>query len=161
MMDSDLTLDAVDRRILAALQQHGRITFDELAAQVQLSASAVLRRVRRLEDAGVIAGYAAIVPPGKVGLDLAASVEVELNPAATTGELTPAERFRAAVQDWPEVTECVLLSGGMTFLLRVVVADMAHYSRFMTGTLMPHPGIARCRAGFVLEQIKRGLPQLA
>ena len=81
-MDSELTLDAVDRRILAALQLQGRITYDELAAQVQLSASAVLRRVRRLEDAGVIAGYAAIVPPGKLGLGLSAYIEVHLQRSA-------------------------------------------------------------------------------
>ena len=88
----DHALDAIDRRILEVMQLQGRITFDELAAQVQLSASAVLRRVRRLEEAGVITGYAAIVPPERLGLGLTALVDVRL---ALPGEgCGPAERFR-------------------------------------------------------------------
>jgi Lrp/AsnC family leucine-responsive transcriptional regulator len=153
-MDSELTLDAVDRRILAALQLQGRITYDELAAQVQLSASAVLRRVRRLEDSGVIAGYAAIVPPHKLGLGLSAFVEVQLQRPADASVARIAERFRAAVQEWPEVVECVCLSTQMSYLLRVVVTDMAHHSRFMMDTLLQHPGVQDCRTSFVLDQIK-------
>lgn len=159
-MDSELTLDAVDRRILAALQLQGRITYDELAAQVQLSASAVLRRVRRLEEAGVIVGYAAIVPPARLGLGLCAYVEVQLQrPSDVRGD-TFTEQFRAAVQDWPEVVECACLSTGMSYLLRVVVADMAHYGRFMMDTLLQHPGVQDCKTSFVLDQIKhqRALP---
>jgi Lrp/AsnC family leucine-responsive transcriptional regulator len=150
-MDSELTLDAVDRRILAALQLQGRITYDELAAQVQLSASAVLRRMRRLEESGVIAGYAAIVPPAKLGLGLSAYVEVQLQQPGDG----LAGQFRTAVQDWSEVTECVCLSTGMHYLLHVVVADMAHYGRFMVDTLLPHPGIRDCKTSFVLSQVKR------
>jgi Lrp/AsnC family transcriptional regulator, leucine-responsive regulatory protein len=153
-MDSELTLDAVDRRILAALQLQGRITYDELAAQVQLSASAVLRRVRRLEDSGVIAGYAAIVPPHKLGLGLTAFVEVQLQRRADTSGARIAERFRAAVQDWPEVIECVCLSTEMSYLLRVVLSDMAHHGRFMMDTLLQHPDVQECRTSFVLDQIK-------
>jgi Lrp/AsnC family leucine-responsive transcriptional regulator len=152
-MDSELTLDAVDRRILAALQLQGRITYDELAAQVQLSASAVLRRVRRLEESGVIAGYAAIVPPGKLGLGLSAYVEVQLQLPQPGDGL--AGQFRTAVQAWPEVTECVCLSTGMHYLLRVVVADMAHYGRFMVDTLLLHPGVRDCKTSFVLAQVKQ------
>ena len=153
-MDSELTLDAVDRRILAALQLQGRITYDELAAQVQLSASAVLRLVRRLEDSGVIAGYAAIVPPGKLGLGLSAYVEVQLQRPVEAQGGRLAEQFRAAVQDWPEVAECVCLSTGMSYLLRVVVADMAHYGRFMMDTLLLHPGVQDCKTSFVLDRVK-------
>jgi len=154
-MDSELTLDAVDRRILAALQLQGRITYDELAVQVQLSASAVLRRVRRLEESGVIAGYAAIVPPHKLGLTLSAFVEVRLQRPTDTSAAEIAERFRAAVQHWPEVIECVCLSTEMSYLLRVLVTDMAHHGRFMVDTLLQHPGVQECRTSFVLDQIKR------
>lgn len=159
-MDSDLTLDAVDRRILGSLQRQGRITYDELAAQVQLSASAVLRRVRRLEDSGVISGYAAIVPPHKLGLGLSAYVEVQLQRPVDSRGGRLAEQFRQAVQDWPEVAECVCLSTGMNYLLRVVVSDMTHYGRFMMDTLLQHPGVQDCKTSFVLDQIKhqRALP---
>ena len=154
-MDFDSTLDAVDRRILGALQRQGRITYDELAAQVQLSASAVLRRVRRLEDSGVICGYAAIVSPHKLGLGLSAYVEVQLQRPGDAGGGEPVARFRQAVQDWPEVAECVCLSTGMNYLLRVVVSDMAHYGRFMMDTLLQHPGVQDCKTSFVLDEIKR------
>ncbi|MFM2053141.1 MAG: AsnC family transcriptional regulator [Pseudomonadota bacterium] len=159
-MDADLTLDAVDRRIIDALQQHGRITFDELAAQVQLSASAVLRRVRRLEEAGVIAGYAALVPPARIGLHLSAYIEVRLQHGAEARTARVTEQFRAAVQTWPEVVHGVCLGNDMSYLLHVVVTDMDHYGRFMSDTLLPHPGVQDCETRFVLDQIKDTRPAL-
>ena len=92
-----VTLDAVDHRILAVLQKNGRITFDELAREVQPSASAALRRVRRLEEAGVIAGYAAIVPADKVGRRLTAYLRVRLDKPAGGSCRTAMEQFRSAV----------------------------------------------------------------
>ncbi|NWG73796.1 MAG: Lrp/AsnC family transcriptional regulator [Rubrivivax sp.] len=151
-------LDALDRRILRALQAHGRITYDELAGQVGLSASAALRRVKRLEDAGVIAGYAAIVPPERVGLGLTAYINVRLEKHAEGHKRTPIDLFRAAVQAWPEVIECSALTGEMDYLLRVVVADMAHYSRFIMDTLLRHPSVQDVKTSFVLERIKAASP---
>lgn len=149
-----ILLDAIDRRLLRALQADGRATYDQLAAAVQLSASAALRRVKRLEEAGVIAGYVAVVPPERVGLGLSAYINVRLEKHTETHKRNPMDLFKAAVQAWPEVVDCVALSGEMDYLLRVVVEDMAHYTRFVMDTLLKHPSVEDCRSSFVMERIK-------
>lgn len=153
-MQDALELDAIDRRILRALQANGRATYDQLAAEVQLSASAALRRVKRLEDQGVIAGYAAVVPAERVGLALTAFINVRLEKHTDGHKRTPMDLFRAAVQAWPEVVECVALTGETDYQLRVVVADMAHYSRFILDTLLKHPSVEDCKTSFVMDRIK-------
>ena len=110
-METDDRLDAIDRRILQALQAQGRSTYDELAARVGLSASATLRRVKRLEESGVIAGYVALVAPERVGLGLTAYINVRL--AKHSEQRSPIDAFAAAVQAWPEVVECAALTGEM------------------------------------------------
>jgi Lrp/AsnC family transcriptional regulator, leucine-responsive regulatory protein len=153
-MSEPLTLDALDRRILRVLQADGRITFDALAAQVGLSSSAALRRVRRLEDSGVIGGYVAVVPPERIGLGLTAYINVRLEKHTESHKRNPMDAFKAAVQAWPEVVECAALTGEMDYLLRVVVEDMAHYSRFIMETLLKHPSVEDCKSSFMLERIK-------
>jgi Lrp/AsnC family leucine-responsive transcriptional regulator len=153
-MDAQPGLDSIDRRILQALQADGRLTFDELAGKVGLSASAVLRRVRRLEEATVISGYVALVRPEAVGLGLTAYLNVRLEKHADSHKRNPMDVFKAAVQAWPEVVECVSLTGEMDYLLRVVVADMAHYARFIGDTLLRHPSVQDCKSSFVLERVK-------
>lgn len=153
-MDAEFELDAVDRRILRALQLDGRVTYDALAAQVNLSASAVLRRVKRLEEVGVIGAYVAIVQPERVGLGLTAYINVRLEKHAEQHKRTPMDQFRASVQAWPEVVECSALTGDMDYLLRVVVQDMAHYARFITETLLRHPSVQDCKTSFVLDRLK-------
>jgi len=153
-MEASTGLDGIDRRILGALQADGRITYDELAAQVGLSSSAVLRRVKRLEEAGVIAGYVALVRAEKVGLSLTAYLNVRLEKHTEMHKRTPMDLFRASVQTWPEVVECAALTGEMDFLLRVVVEDMAHYSRFIMETLLKHPSVQDCKTSFVLDRVK-------
>jgi Lrp/AsnC family leucine-responsive transcriptional regulator len=151
-MQNETTLDAIDRRILAALQQHGRSTYDELATAVGLSASATLRRVKRLEEEGVIAGYVALLAPERVGLGLTAYINVRL--AKHSGPGNPIDSFTAAVQAWPEVVECVALSGEMDYLLRVLVHDMAHYSRFVMDQLLKHAAVQDCKTSFMLRRLK-------
>ncbi len=153
-MDAPIALDAVDRRILRALQANGRATYDQLAAEVQLSASATLRRVKRLEETGAIAGYVAVVPPERVGLGLTAYINVRLEKHTESHKRNPIDLFKAAVQVWPEVVECVALTGEMDYLLRVVVEDMAHYSRFIMDTLLKHPSVEDCRTSFVMDRVK-------
>ncbi|MEW6703477.1 MAG: Lrp/AsnC family transcriptional regulator [Pseudomonadota bacterium] len=153
-MEALTQLDAIDRRILRALQADGRITYDELAAQVGLSSSAALRRVKRLEEAGVIAGYVALVRAERVGLSLTAYLNVRLEKHTETHKRNPMDLFRASVQSWPEVVECAALTGEMDFLLRVVVEDMAHYSRFIMETLLKHPSVQDCKTSFVLDRVK-------
>ena len=153
-MDSAAELDAIDRRILRALQADGRATYDVLAAQVSLSASATQRRVKRLEESGVIAGYVAVVPPERVGLGLTAFLNVRLQKHTEGHKRDPMELFRAAVQTWPEVVECVALTGEMDYLLRVVAQDMAQCSRFILETLLKHPSVEDCKTSFVLDRVK-------
>ena len=125
-----------------------------LAAQVSLSPSATLRRVKRLEEAGVIAGYVALVPAERVGLGLTAYLNVRLEKHSEVHKRNPMDLFRAAVQTWPEVVECAALTGEMDYLLRVVVEDMAHYSRFVMDTLLRHPSVEDCKTSFVLDRVK-------
>ena len=155
-MKDAIPLDPVDRRLLRALQTDGRATYDQLAAEIQMSASAALRRVKRLEEAGVIAGYVAVVSPERVGLGLSAYINVRLEKASETHKRNPMDQFKAAVQTWPEVVECVALTGEMDYLLQVVVEDMAHYSRFIMDTLLKHPSVEDCKSSFVLERLKTG-----
>lgn len=153
-MQSDITLDAIDRRILQALQAQARCTYDELAGQVGLSASAALRRVKRLEESGVIAGYTVRIDPARVGLALTAYLNVRLAKHLDLNQRSPMEAFAAAVQAWPEVVECVALTGEMDYLLRVVVRDMAHYSRFLMDSLLRHPAVQDCKSSFMLRRMK-------
>jgi Lrp/AsnC family transcriptional regulator, leucine-responsive regulatory protein len=148
---TEISLDAVDQRILAALQNQGRATYDELAL-TGLSASATLRRVKRLEEAGVITGYVALLSPEHVGLGLTAYINVRL--AKHSEGRSPIDAFTAAVQTWPEVVECAALSGEMDYLLRVLVRDMEHYSRFILEGLLKHPAVQDCKTSFVLRRLK-------
>ncbi len=154
-MNAVAALDAIDRRILRALQENGRITYDELAAQVGLSGSAALRRVKRLEEAGVISGYVALVKAEAVGLGLTAYLTVRLTKHTESHQRNPMELFHASVQAWSEVIECAALTGEMDFLLQVVVEDMAHYSRFVMDTLLKHPAVQDCKTSFVMQRLKR------
>ena len=153
-MENADQLDAIDRRILRALQADGRMIYDALAAQVSLSPSATLRRVKRLEETGVIAGYVALVSPERVGLGLTAYLNVRLEKHSEMHKRNPMDLFRAAVQTWPEVVECAALTGDMDYLLRVVVQDMAHYARFIMDTLLKHPSVQDCKTSFVLDRVK-------
>jgi Lrp/AsnC family transcriptional regulator, leucine-responsive regulatory protein len=153
-MSEPQALDKLDKAILRALQQNGRETYDVIGQQVGLSPSAVLRRVKRLEEGGVIDRYVALVQPEAVGLGLTAYLNVRLEKLTESHKRNPMDVFRASVQTWPEVVECVALTGDMDYLLRVVVQDMAHYSRFIMDTLLKHPSVEDCKTSFVLDRVK-------
>jgi Lrp/AsnC family leucine-responsive transcriptional regulator len=150
-MDS---INKLDRHILRILQADGRATFDVMGEAVGLSPSAVLRRVKRLEETGVIERYVALVKPVAVGLSLMAYINVRLEKHSEALQRNPRDQFRASVQVWPEVVECAALSGEMDYLLRVAVPDMAAYSRFVMDTLLKHPSVQDCKTSFVLDQVK-------
>ena len=114
----------------------------------------MLRRVRRLEDTGVIDRYVALVKPASVGLSLTAYLNVRLEKLTESHKRNPMDLFRASVQTWPEVVECAALTGEMDYLLRVVVQDMAHYSRFIMNSLLKHPSVQDCKTSFVLDSVK-------
>ena len=153
-MNEQTPLDTVDLRLLQALQAQGRATYDELSSLVSLSPSATLRRVHRLEQDGVITGYVALVDSAKVGLHLTAYINVRLEKHREAGKRGPSNEFGASIQAWPEVVECVALTGDMDYLLRVMVSDMAHFSRFVMEKLLRHPSVQDCKSSFVLDRVK-------
>jgi Lrp/AsnC family leucine-responsive transcriptional regulator len=149
-----VALDKLDRQILRSLQSDGRATYDQLAEHIGLSPSAVLRRVKRMEESGAISRYVALVRPEALGLSLTAYLNVRLEKHTESHKRNPMDVFRASVQAWPEVVECASLTGDMDYLLRVVVQDMAHYSRFIMDTLLKHPSVQDCKTSFVLDTVK-------
>jgi len=159
-MSDSFELDSIDKRIIGALQLQGRLSYEDLGSQVGLSASAALRRVRRLEDSGVLAGYVALIRARTVGLNLTAYIQVRLTKAAGNDKRSPLDLFAAAVQGWKEVIECAALTGEMDLLLKVAVADMDHFSRFIMDTLLKHPSVQDCKTSFVMKPIKTGVSLL-
>lgn len=148
---ADSGLDRIDRRILDVLQRDGRITNAELADKVSLSASACLRRVQRLEQSGVIGGYAARVEPGAVGLGLQAFVRVQL----ARHDPPSIDHFVRRIGDSAEVVACHALTGDMDYLLHVVVEDLDHFSRFLLDRLLNDSGVADVNSSFVLRTVKQ------
>src|SRR5258707_1076137 len=146
----DAVLDAIDRKILALLQQDGRMSVADLSEKVGLSASPCLRRVRMLEQAGVIARYVAVLNQQSVGLPVSVFVSIKLESQREEA----LERFSKAIARWPEVLECYLMTGPRDYLLRVVVADLAAYERFLKQKLTKVDGIASIESSFALEQVK-------
>jgi len=146
-----MTLDRHDKLILKALQKDGRISNVQLAAHVSLSESACLRRVRALEESGMISRYAALISqneaglPGNVFVQIGLHREVESDLAA----------FEEAVRDIPEVMECYLMSGEFDYLIRVVVADMADFERIHKTELTRLPGVARVNSSFAIRTVQR------
>ncbi|MGK7867238.1 Lrp/AsnC family transcriptional regulator [Falsiroseomonas sp. E2-1-a20] len=150
MAKSTISLDEMDRRILRALQQDGRIAVTLLAEQVGLSATPCLRRIRRMEEAGVIAGYAAVVDPARVGLPIQAFVQVALS--SHSEEV--ASGFHKALASRPEVVAAYAMSGGMDYMLHVVAADFEAYADFALKALLRMPGVKETRSSFVLMALK-------
>jgi Lrp/AsnC family leucine-responsive transcriptional regulator len=148
------SFDRLDRDILRRLQINGRETCEVIGEHIGLSGSAVQRRIRRLEEIGAINRYVALLRPEALGLGLTAYVSVLLEKRAAAGMRNPLDEFRASVLGWPEVVECVGLTGEMDFMMRLVVADMAAYSRFMTDTLLRHPAVRDCKTSIVVERVK-------
>ena len=143
-------LDAIDRRILGQLQQNARLSNAELAERCRLSPSPCWRRVRALEEAGVIARYVTLVDPARIGLAVSVFVSVSL---ATQVE-SALEAFESAIARRPEVMECYLMTGDADYLLRVVVPDLAAYEQFLMRHLTRVPGIANIRSSFALRPVK-------
>lgn len=148
---ADYKLDDIDRRIIQALQADGRITNQELADKVGLSASPCARRVRLLEEAGVIEGYVAIVNQDKLGLLVSVFASIKLE-RQREEEL---DRFAAAVSRWPEVADCFLMTGHRDYLLRIIVADLAAYERFVKDKLTRLDNIESIETSFALGKVKR------
>ena len=148
-----IELDDIDKRIVAALQADGRLPMVDLADKVGLSPTPCQRRVKRLEEAGVIARYAALVPPEAAGFGLQALVEVTLEDHS---EKTVAA-FEAAIRNRPEVVACYAVTGDMDFLVHIFAADLAQFSDFALKALLRMPGVKGSRSSFIMQAIKNDL----
>ena len=146
-----MALDKYDLLILKALQKDGRISNVHLAEKVSLSESACLRRVRALEDSGVIDRYAALVSQPKVALSGNVFVHIGLH-REEESELTA---FEEAVRNIPEVMECYLMTGEFDYLLRVVVSDMADFERLHRDALTRLPGVARVNSSVAIRTVQK------
>ena len=157
-----IPLDKTDRKILSILQTDGRLSNQEVAERVNLSPSPCLRRIRQLEESGVIRQYVALIDPEKIGLGLLAYVNVRMEKHSDfqsasgprANSLSPRADFAASVANWPEVVACYAMTGEMDYLLRVHVEDMEHFSRFMMETLLHHPAVLDVKSSFALQRVK-------
>ena len=142
-------LDEIDSKILAELQANARLRNVELAEKVGLSASPCLRRVRRLEELGIIKGYATLVDQQAVNLPVSVFIQVTLEK-----QIEPAlELFECQIREWPEVMECYLMTGDADYHLRVVTTDLAQYERFLMEKLTRLDGVASIKSAFSLKQV--------
>ena len=145
-----ISLDAIDRRILAVLQENARVSNVELAESVGVSASPCWRRVRELERTGVISRYVTLVDPAALGLPVSVFIQVSLEKQVESA----LEVFENAILQRPEVMECYLMTGDADYMLRVVVADLEAYERFLMDHLTRVPAVANIRSSFALKQVK-------
>ena len=147
----NIVLDSHDHAIVRVLQVDGRMSNVELAERINLSESATLRRVRALEQVGLIAGYSARIDQAAAGLPGNVFVNITLQHQAQ-----PAlDAFEAAVQRVPEVMECYLMTGNFDYLLRVVVADTADFERIHRQKLTRLPGVSRVQSSFTLRTVRK------
>ena len=143
-------LDPIDRKILSVLQSDGRITMAELADKVGLSVSPCHRRVKLLEERGVITRYIATVDQKSVGLHVSVFISIKL----ARQKEDDLDRFARAISKWEEVLECYLMTGNRDYLLRVVAAALSSYEAFLKNKLTRLDGIASIESSFALSQVK-------
>ena len=142
-------LDRMDYRILSLLQNDARLTNLELAGKVDLSPSPCLRRVKALEDSGIIRRYVAILDAVAVGLPISAFINVSLRSQGREA----LEEFQARIEEYPEVMECYLMTGTSDYLLRVVVPDLEAYERFLGDKLTRIPAVGNIQTSFALKPV--------
>lgn len=146
-----VSLDGIDRLILAELQADGKLSNVELAQRVHLSASACLRRVRQLEEAGVIAQYAALLNPKKIGQHGTSFTIVNLESMSNS----VLQAFEQAVRDEPQILDCYYIAGANDYLIRFTYRDAEDLERFHTEVLMRLPGVERSNSMLVLRTVKK------
>jgi Lrp/AsnC family leucine-responsive transcriptional regulator len=147
-------VDRIDRKILDALQADGRLSNVDLADRVGLSPSPCLRRVKKLEDEGVIAGYRAVLDRKALGLGLTVFVEIK----AGKHNRDNAAALQKALSEFPEIVACHVVSGGADFLCEVVVPDLEGYERLMMEKLLALPTVEDIRSFFAIRTVKTGAP---
>lgn len=149
-------LDRIDRKILHDLQEQGRMTNVELAKRAGISAPPCLRRVRALEEAGVIKGYHADIDPNTLGYGITVFAQVGLSNQSETD----LKKFEDTVKNWPLVRECHLVSGEADYILKIVAEDWDAYQRFLTQNLTAAPNVSHIKSalGVRVAKYKPGVP---
>jgi len=145
-----VSIDQIDRKIIKALQDNARLSSQELSERVGISTSPCWRRVKALEETGVITRYVTLVDPEALGLSISIFTNVSLDKQIETA----LETFQKAVRKRPEVMECYLMTGDFDYLLRVVVGSLHDYERFLLDHLTKIPGVASIKSSFALKQVK-------
>jgi DNA-binding Lrp family transcriptional regulator len=148
------SLDTLDRKILDVLQADGRASNVDLSAQIHLSAPQCFRRVRALEERGVIRGYRAEVQPEALGLGVMAYVSLNID----GGQFGRVREIEASIRDFPQILECHTVSGDYDYLLKVVARDLKSLSQFLTDRLMQVPGVDDVRSMICMEEVKPRSP---
>lgn len=148
---SKITIDRYDLALLDALQRKGNATNATLGEQIRLSASQISRRIQRLEEDGVIAGYVALLAPSALGLGVTAFAQVILERPSHTSS----DDFVDAVAAISEVVDCFAVSGDADYMLRIVVPDLAAFSTLMMKRLLCLPGVARIKTSIALQAVKQ------
>lgn len=148
------SLDAIDHRIIAELQADGRLTNVQLADRAGLSPSPCLRRVKRLEQEGVIEGYRALLRRDRIGLGLSVFLSVKIDGHANDRALV----FEQAVTAMPQVVACHMVSGDADYFLEVVVPDLADYQRFLVDKLLNLTIVREVRSNIAIQTLKAGAP---
>lgn len=143
-------IDTTDRRILFELQREGRLTQAELGERVGLSATPCARRVKRLEERGYITGYGARIDEAKMGFSFVAFISVKLG-RQVEDEL---QTFESAIGECDEVVDCWLMTGTRDYLLRVAVADLEEFERFLTNRLTKIPSVASIESSIPIRRVK-------
>jgi Lrp/AsnC family leucine-responsive transcriptional regulator len=149
-MVNNVTIDEIDRRILRRLQVDGRMSVQQLSESVGLSPTPTARRLRVMEEAGVIAGYRAIIDEASLGFHVSVFVSVRLD-RQIDGALAA---FEAAVRNFPEVVDCWLMTGNRDYLLRVSTSNLAEFETFLVGRLTRVPGVASIESSIPLRRVK-------
>jgi len=150
------TLDRIDRKLLAELQAEGRVTNVDLASRVGLTAPPCLRRVRALEEEGVIRGYHADLDPSKLGFAITVFAMVSLRSQAEED----LRAFEDHIRGLPEVRECHMLNGEIDFILKIVSHDLQSFQEFLTSKLTPAPNVASVKTSLTIRTAKNepGVP---
>lgn len=147
------TLDRIDQKIIAVLQGEGRLPIVDLADRVGLSPTPCQRRVKRLEEKGIITRYAALISPAAMGYGLQALVEVTLDDHSQD----TVDAFESAIRARSEVVTCYAVTGDMDFLLHVFAPDLEHFSDFAMKALLRMPGVKGTRSSFIMQAVKSDL----
>lgn len=149
-MSLSTTVDQFDIQILRALCSDGRMSVQDLSDRIGLSTTPTSRRIRRLEDMGIIRGYASLIDEDALGFGVSVFVSVQLDKQVDDALAS----FEAAIQNFPEVVDCWLMTGNRDYLMRIATSDLKEFEQFLVGRLTKVPGVASIESSIPLRRVK-------